>query len=202
MSGRNAGTTALLICLTFVCSCGGASEVEQKQDPTPPPIANPEADQMLWDAALQGQMDMIVAAVDRGARIESTDPDGRTALMYAAFNGHTECVRWLIDRGADVGARENVGRTALMFSASGPFSETVGLLLEFGANPNDADEYEAWTPLMFAAAEGQSEVVEVLLTNGANPSAADKDGEVAADHAAANRHVEMESRLRQAMSTS
>lgn len=201
MSKRDYGIAALLICLSLVCSCGGASEVQQKRDSPPPQTANPAADQMLWEAALQGQMETIEAAVDRGARVDSTDPDGRTALMYAAFNGHTECVRWLLDRGADVGARENVGRTALMFSSSGPFVETARLLLEYGANPNDADEFEGWTPLMFAAAEGQIEVVEVLLKNGANPSAVDKDGEAAADHAAKNRHVEVESRLRQAMST-
>ena len=141
----------------------------------------------------------MVAAVNDGAHIDALDADGRTALMYAAFNGHTECVRWLLEREAAVGARESVGRTALMFASSGPFPETAKLLLDFGSNPNDADEYEGWTPLMFAAAEGQLEVIRALLDYGANPSAVDKDGDVAADHAASNRHTEAEALLREAM---
>ncbi len=86
-----------------------------------------------------------------------------------------------------------------MFASSGPFPETAHLLLEFGSNPNDADEYEGWTPLMFAAAEGQIEVIRVLLDYGAIPSAVDRDGDVAADHAAQNRHPEVEDLLREAM---
>jgi len=97
------------------------------------------------------------------------------------------------------GARESVGRTALMFASSGPFPGTVQLLLESGSNPDDADEYEGWTPLMFAAAEGQLEVVQILLKFGADPSTVDKDGDVAADHAASNRHSEVEGVLREAM---
>lgn len=192
-----------VLCLSFMacCSCGGAVDSTSTRDePTPPAAADPAADQMLWEASLQGRVDQLVAAVEAGARVDSTDPDGRTALMYAAFNGHSECVRWLLDRGAEVGIREDVGRTALMFGASGPFSESVRILLEFGANPNDADDYEGWTPLMFAAAEGQLEVVQVLLEFGANPAALDKDGEVAADHASANQHAEVERFLRDTLS--
>jgi ankyrin repeat protein len=52
---------------------------------------------------------------------------------------------------------------------------------------------------MFAAAEGQLEVIRILLDYGAIPSAVDKDGDVAADHAIANRHPEAEALLREAM---
>jgi ankyrin repeat protein len=51
---------------------------------------------------------------------------------------------------------------------------------------------------MFAAAEGQLDVIRTLLDYGANPSAIDKDGDVAADHAARNRHSEAEDVLREA----
>ena len=200
MSRGWVGTAVLWIGLGVACACGGVSGPREPQDEAAPaPTVNRVADQNLRDASLEGRMDLMVAAVDHGARIDAPDADGRTALMYAAFNGHTECVRWLLDRWAAVGARENVGRTALMFASSGPFPETAQLLLELGSNPNDADEYEGWTPLMFAAAEGQLEVVRVLLDSGANPSAVDKDGDVAADHAAQNRHSGVEGLLREAM---
>ena len=200
MSRGWVGTAVLLISLGVAFACGGASGPRAQQDETAPaPTVNLVADQALRDASLEGRIDLVAAAVDQGARIDARDADGRTALMYAAFNGHSECVRWLLEREAAVGARENVGRTALMFASSGPFSETAQILLDFGSNPNDADEYEGWTALMFAAAEGQLEVVQLLLDYDANPSAVDKDGDLAADHAAQNRHSEVEGLLREAM---
>jgi len=200
MSRGWVGVNVVLVGLVVALACGGASGTTEESNEKPPAQAvNLVADQSLRDASLEGQFDLVVSAVDQGARIDAQDPDGRTALMYAAFNGHTECAGWLLENGAAVGARENLGRTALMFASTGPFPETVRLLLELGSNPHDADEYEGWTPLMFAAGEGQLEVVRVLLENGANPSAKDKDGDVAADHAANNRHPEVESVLREAM---
>ena len=200
MSTGWVGTAVISVALGVACAYGGAAEPKEQQDKAAPaPIVNSVADQALRDAALEGRLDLVAAAVDQGARINDPDTDGRTALMYAAFNGHTECVRWLLEREATVGAREYVGRTALMFASSGPFPETAKLLLDFGSNPNDADEYEGWTPLMFAAAEGQLEVIRALLDYGASPSAVDKDGDVAADHAASNRHSEAEGVLREAM---
>ncbi len=194
------GVAVVLVGLGVAFACGSDSGTTEEPDEKPSvQAANPVADQMLRDASLEGQLDLMVVAVDNGAGIDSRDADGRTALMYAAFNGHPDCVRWLLERGAAVGARENLGRTALMFASTGPFHETVQLLLEHGANPHDADQYEGWTSLMFAAGEGQLEVVQVLLENGANPSAEDSDGDVAADHAAKNRHPEVEVLLRKAM---
>jgi len=193
------GLTVVLFALGVAFACGGASGPGNQPDETAPPAVNPAADQALRDASLEGRYELMVKAVEDGARIDAQDPDGRTSLMYAAFNGHTDCARWLLERGAAVGARENLGRTALMFASTGPFPETVQLLLEFASNPHDADDFEGWTALMFAAGEGQIEVVRVLLENSANPSAKDKDGDVAADHAAKNNHPEVESLLRVAM---
>ena len=200
MSRGWVGVAALWFGLGVAVACSGVAGTKEEPNEKPAvKVANPAADQALRDASLEGQLGLMVTAVDDGAQIEARDADGRTALMYAAFNGHTECVRWLLDRGAAAGARENLGRTALMFASTGPFPETVQLLLEFASNPHDADDFEGWTSLMFAAGEGQLEVVRVLLENGANPSAVDKDGDVAADHAAKNRHPEVEALLREAM---
>jgi ankyrin repeat protein len=200
MSRRTVGAAILWLGLAVPWSCGGASQPEEKQSrETSAPSVNLAAEQALREASLKGQTVAMAAAVEQGARIDAADGDRRTALMYAAFNGHAESVRWLLDRGAAVGAQDNVGRTALMFASTGPFSETVRLLLEFGSNPNQADEYEGWTPIMFAAGEGQLEVIEILLDHGADPSAVDKDGQVAADHAAANNHPQVEDALRVAM---
>jgi ankyrin repeat protein len=200
MGKRTVGAAFLWLGLAVAGSCGGASQPEEKQprETSAPPV-NLAAEQALREASLDGQTVAMAAAVEQGARVDAADGEGRTALMYAAFNGHTESVRWLLDRGAAVGARENVGRTALMFASTGPFSETVRVLLEFGSNPNQADDHEGWTPIMFAAGEGQLEVIQILLDHGADPSTVDQDGQVAADHAAANNHPQAEHVLREAM---
>lgn len=162
------------------------------------PVENEAADQMLWQAALEGHVDAMAVAVERGARIESVDADGRTALMYAAFNGHDKSVQWLLDRGAAVDTRDASGWTPLMFCSSGPFAATAQLLLDHGANPNDVGKVEGWTALMFAAGEGQVEVIQVLLKYGADPTTVDTDGDAAADHAAKTHHTEAEKLLRDA----
>lgn len=202
MGQRTVEATILCFFLATAWCCGRTPQPEQEKRRTEPARAsavNLSADQALREASLQGQIEVMAAAVEQGARIDAVDADGRTALMYASFNGRTEAIRWLLDRGTAVGVRDNVGRTALMFASSGPFAEAVQALLEFGADPNAADEFESWTALMFAAGEGQADVIETLLDHGANPSAVDKDGHTAADHAAANGHVMVQTVLREAM---
>ena len=200
MSRKIARATVLGAVLAHVVARGGDGGPTEQTKSTPPrTTVNPAADRMFFGGAREGRVEIMATAVDQGARIEARDADARTALMYAAFNGHTGCVQWLLDRGARVGARDSVARTALMFAASGPFFDTVQLLLDHGSNPNDADDFEGWTPLMFAAAEGQLEVVQLLLDYGADPTAVDRDGDAAADHAAQNHHSEVEELLRAAM---
>jgi len=69
-------------------------------------------DQVLRDAAFDGQIEILRSGFDQGAKPDAPDPDGRTALMMTSFNGHTETVRLLLDRGAKVDTRDGVGRTA------------------------------------------------------------------------------------------
>ncbi len=198
MIGKAARLKPLVFFLAIAAFCGVVFGQSERQDLEEPPAVNEAADQVLWQAALEGEVDAMAEAIGQGARVEAADADGRTALMYAAFNGHEEAVQWLLDRGAAVATRDSAGRTPVMFASSGPFAPTVQLLLDFGANPNDADEAEGWTALMFAAGEGQLEVVRVLLKYGADPTAVDTDGDMAADHAATKHHAEVEKLLRDA----
>jgi len=203
MSARPAGFKPLVVFVAFAAACGIAfGQNAPENGETPSPIENEAADQTLWQAALEGQIDAMATAVEQGARIEAVDADGRTALMYAAFNGHEEAVQWLLEREADVEARDSSGWTPLMFCSSGPFPSTAQLLLDYGANPNDVGEVEGWTALMFAAGEGQIEVIQVLLKYGADPTVVDKDGDAAADHAAKTNHPDAEKLLRDAAASS
>ena len=199
MSARPAGFKPLVFFVAIAAACGIVfGQNAPDSGDTPSPVENEAADQMLWQAALEGQIDAMAAAVEQGARIESVDADGRTALMYAAFNGHDKSVQWLLDRGAAVDTRDASGWTPLMFCSSGPFASTAQLLLDHGANPNDVGKVEGWTALMFAAGEGQVEIIRVLLKYGADPTIVDTDGDAAADHAAKTHHTEAEKLLRDA----
>jgi ankyrin repeat protein len=149
---------------------------------------NPE---IVMQAALNGNSQSIMEAMENGYDVNSTDQEQHTALMMAAYNGHSEVVEMLLEHGATVDLRDNQDRTALMYASTGPFNESVKLLLEAGADPNLVDNDEHFTALMFAAAEGQKEVVSTLLKHGADKALLDVDGESAYDFAVANGHPEV-----------
>jgi uncharacterized protein len=149
---------------------------------------NPMISAALLVAASKGDLDAVKETLAKGAEVNATDQDQRTALMLASFDGHTEVAAYLIEQGAQVDALDPNGRTPLMFASSGPFPETVELLLKGGAYVDTADSVEGWTALMFAAGEGHVEVCQALLENKADPNLKDKDGDTALDHARANQH--------------
>lgn len=145
--------------------------------------------QEVIEAALYGKIETIEQALTAGYKVDSRDPDGRTALMFAAFNGQTKIVQKLIDAGADVNAQDKIGATALMFASSGPFTETVQLLIDKGAKVNTADNNEHWTALMWAGAEGQADVVKILLKHNADATLKEVDGDTAESFAVKNGHT-------------
>lgn len=149
------------------------------------------AGESYFQAALDGQVQILESELLAGVAANAADPSGRTALMLAAFNGHTDSVELLITHGADINSKDQFSRTALMFAATGPNPETVSLLLKKGADVNAYDNDEGWTALMFAAAEGQTEIVRILLDKQADWTLKDIDGETACDFARNNRHPEI-----------
>jgi len=168
--------------------------------PPPAPEQKPALDQQVMnDAALNGELAKVEELIGLGADPNDIDQEGRTALMFAAFNGHTEIVRLLLDEGAEVGTRDALGRTALLYASTGPFPETVKLLLDHHADPNIVDNNEHFSPLMHAAAEGQLEVVKILLDGGADPALKDLDGETAALFARNNGHTEVAGLIQSAL---
>jgi cytochrome c len=87
----------------------------------------------LHDAARNGDVAAIAAALDGGADVNADD--GGTALYIAARRGHLEAVRLLIERGADVNAQTRSG-TALLVAVTKRKADVIKLLLEKGADPH------------------------------------------------------------------
>ncbi|MFV0592002.1 MAG: ankyrin repeat domain-containing protein [Draconibacterium sp.] len=138
---------------------------------------------MIFQASLEGNLQIVLSALNDGFNPNTVDENKRTALMLAAYNGNTEIVKLLIDKGADVNYTDEIQRTALMYASSGPFVNTVLILLQAGAKPNSIEKEENWTAAMMAAAEGQLEVLKELVAFGADLSMVDVDGESALDFA-------------------
>ncbi len=166
-------------------SASGNQNVNAEEQPSSESIVD------LYDAALNGQLDVVKNMLDRISNIDTVNENGHTALMLAAYNGRTPIVKLLLEKGANINRRDPEGRSPLMFAASGPFAETVKLLLKHGADVNMADNGEHFTPLMYAAAEGHLNVVKVLLDHGADASMKDVDGDTAASFARKNGHTKV-----------
>lgn len=146
-------------------------------------------EEMLLQAALEGDTEIIRAMIEQGVSFNKVDADESTALMYAAYNGHSAIVELLLEKGMEVDRRNTKGQSALLFASTGPFPETVKLLLDHGANPNLTDYLEHFTPLMHAAAEGNLEVLKLLLAAGAKASMKDVDGDDARSFALQGGHT-------------
>ena len=91
----------------------------------------------LLDACDNGNMDVAMALVDRGADVNARDVDESTPLHTACDKGHMEVAMALVDRGADVDARDVNQSTPLHYASIKGDSEIVINLLgapELGGN--------------------------------------------------------------------
>ncbi len=128
-------------------------------------LASP-ANQELINAAKNGNLEGVEAALNAGVDVNYADSDGYTALMWAAVYEHTEMVRLLIEQGADVNRANNNGTTALMWAAVYGHTDIVRLLIEQGAEVNRANNYGS-TALIWAALYERINTARVLIGHGA-----------------------------------
>lgn len=130
----------------------------------------------LLAAVRKGDSSKVGQLLEAGAKADSVDENGESAIFVASTNGNTEIVDLLLGAGADV----NVDRGDQVFplhrAAMGGFVETVRSLLRGGADVNVANRYRL-TPLHSASFEGHSDVVELLLQAGAFVDARDTGNE-------------------------
>ena len=118
----------------------------------------------LMYAAYSSTEEVISFLIKKGAKVNSKDREGRTALIY----GSSEA---LIRAGADVNAKDKEGKTALMYWLN-------EALIRAGANVNAKDN-DGWTALMYAcdginySGEGETfgldlDIIKSLIRAGAN----------------------------------
>jgi ankyrin repeat protein len=146
-------------------------------DAAVPPLPSVERiQQLLFDAARIGAIDVLPALLQAGADIEGHDSRGHSALILASYNRQIAATDLLLAYGAAVdGPDAGRGNTALMGVAFKGHDAIAERLLAAGAAP-DATNKAGQTALMMAALFGHGAIVDRLLAAGADPLAVDAEG--------------------------
>ena len=127
--------------------------------------------------------DMVKYLISKGANVNLTDNEGKTALLWATSNS-LENAKILISNGAKVDEPANDGMTPFLQATLGVSSgkvplEMCELLRKSGANVNAAltrKNASGWTALHYAAVNGDIDLVKYLIKHGSNVNKATAEG--------------------------
>ena len=133
-------------------------------------LAAPAAAAPIHDAAKNGDVPALTAALEAGADVNESD-GWATPLWYAARRGHEDAVKLLIARGADVNLTTKSSGPPLLGAIERKSGILVKLLLASGADPKTK------SALYLAAKSGCLECVTALVDLGADVNALNQDRE-------------------------
>jgi ankyrin repeat protein len=158
-----------------------AAEDASETPTLPPGISRSELDATLLCAAHSSQVNLAIAALDRGAdpnALPASDQrDQRSALMVAATLPDLRLLRALIAKGVDVN-RAHVGITPLIAVTRDSYEgrpDAVMTLLANGADARIADT-TGNTPLHHAARCAEPSIAALLLDAAADVNAVNAEG--------------------------
>jgi uncharacterized protein len=146
------------------------------------------ADLSIASAAEKTDWAKVAELVMSGADVNSSQPDGSTALLWAAYNDHLETAKLLLKAGANAKAENHYGVTPVSVACTNGNGPLVQALLAAGADPNTTLR-GGETALMTAARTGRVEPVKALLNAGARVDASDRKGQTALMWAADEGHA-------------
>jgi ankyrin repeat protein len=99
--------------------------------------------------------------LEKGAKLESPDMTGNSALMGVCFKGYKEIAAKLLNAGADVNQRNSNGATALTFASTFGHLEIAEMLLQKGADINLRD-FRGKSPLDHARLQENDAMVALI----------------------------------------
>src|SRR5262245_48212876 len=120
---------ATLVALLFACGTAAATEVP------------------LVEAAKKADAALVKTLLARGAKTDTAEGDGATALHWAVYRDSGESVDALLAAGAKVDATNDLGASPLWLASQNGSAAMVRRLLRAGANPN-VTLVSGETPLM------------------------------------------------------
>lgn len=132
----------------------------------------------LFVAVESGNIKMVEALLNYGAKVNVRDVEKRTPLMSLDDDASVELVNLLLRYNAKVSAADRDGNNVLHYFAQNENAEIMRLLLKENADINRQNK-EGQTPLMIAAYYENAEIVGELLRAGANVNLRDKENETA-----------------------
>lgn len=140
----------------------------------------------LFDALHRGDAETVIALIERGVDVNTSDAQGDTLLHHAVRQGNEPLAQVLLARRANPNRRNRYGDTPLMIAALAGKSSLVKRLLAHGAKP----DLGGWNALHYAAYNGHAEILPLLLAAGAELDKPAPNGETALLLAARNGHLE------------
>jgi ankyrin repeat protein len=171
------------------------SNVEAR-DPTHTQYLNRVLSQVLGQRECMQERCLVVAAklIQLGAKIDTVDELGSTALHCAASSGKALHLSTFLDAGVQVNIKDRLGRTALHYAAGALNTQIISKLLIAGAEV-DALDRDGNTTLHCAASIGHYIIVSILLDAGASVNLRGQDGQTPLHIAARRGRKEVVSRL-------
>lgn len=131
--------------------------------------------QYYFDAARQGNTEMLQEFIQAGYNLNIQDEKGYTALILAAYHGHPEAVNQLLKAGANACVQDKTGNTALMGAIFKGELRIARTLMKAGCSP-DQTNGSGQTASMYAALFQRKEILDALVKQGANTELKDKRG--------------------------
>lgn len=182
------------------------------------------SDTGLIVAAAQGKKKIVKLLIAEGAKIDSADELGRTALDWAEASnraeiahiliangakhsyspsavklwearfGRTEIAKLLIDQGADTKIKNSDGGTALIIAAQLGDTDIMTRLIKSGVEINAASKHGA-IAFLTSLYSGQLDAASLLLESGINVNQENSDGETPLLVAAQLGHADIAQQL-------
>ena len=130
-------------------------------------------DGTLIEAVKKADLSSINELLEQGVDVNSSGPDGTTALHWAAHDGNIEVLTRLIQAGGNVAALNRYGITPIWLAAQNGHADIVETFLRLGADSNTMRNDSGETVLMIAARAGHADVLQRLIAYGADVNVAD-----------------------------
>jgi ankyrin repeat protein len=147
----------------------------------------------LHKASEAGNVAMVELLLELGAKVDTDDGRGWSALLNAARNGHIDVIEVLAEAHASVGWCDGGGTDAFDCAMAGGHLDTVRLLVRLGLELDIPDHYKfgVTVPLHKASEAGNVAMVELLIELGAKVDTDDGRGWSALLNAAHSGHIDV-----------
>jgi ankyrin repeat protein len=136
----------------------------------------------LHFAVRWGYMDLVAILLEYGARADTTDRYGRSAIQTAVYGGHVKIVKLLVDHLGPQALHEGDSSEEILLHSALKWhsEEMVAYLLSRGPWPTVRDK-DGWTALMCGARSASIKVLQRLLEHTAGQGLNDRssDGKTA-----------------------